>query len=259
MEFLAYIGALFIGLVLGMTGGGGSLLTVPILVYVLHIHPVTATAYSLFIVGSTSSVGALKSFKNNLIDFKNGVLFVIPSFIGVYITRRYLINLLPDTIFSINEITLSKGTFLMLFFALVMLFAAYAMIRKKNEENDSQKPSIPILIIQTFFIGIITGLVGAGGGFLIIPSLVLFAKIPMKKAIGTSLFIIAINSTIGFLGDVQNLTIDWKFLSIFSSISIVGIFLGIYINQFINELQLKKGFAYFVFSMAFFILYKELH
>jgi uncharacterized membrane protein YfcA len=113
------------------------------------------------------------------------------------------------------------------------------------------------LIIQTFIIGLIIGLVGAGGGFLIIPSLVLFAKLPMKKAIGTSLFIMAMNSLIGFMGDVQNLEIDWVFLLSFTSLSVVGIFIGIYLNRFVNEAQLKKGFAYFVLIMALFILYKE--
>jgi uncharacterized membrane protein YfcA len=258
MEVLGYLGALLIGLVLGLTGGGGSMLTVPILVYILFLNPVTATAYSLFIVGTTSVFGALQNFKKGLVDIKKGFLFAIPSFVGVYLTRRYIVPKIPETLLTIGNFILTKGTFLMLFFAIIMVLAAISMLKKKNDAAQTDKEAaISILILQTFFIGIIIGLVGAGGGFLIIPSLVLFAKLPMKKAIGTSLFIIAMNSLIGFLGDVQNLTIDWFFLMTFTCVSIVGIFLGGYLNKFINETQLKKGFAYFVLVMAAFILFKE--
>ena len=258
MEILGYIGALLIGLVLGLTGGGGSMLTVPVLVYILAINPVVATAYSLFIVGTTSVFGALENYRKGFVDFQKGFLFAIPSFIGVYLTRRFLVPIIPNEIFTINLFTLTKGSFLMLFFALIMLFAAFSMLKKKKELNNEKETSKLNLMLQTFFIGVIIGLVGAGGGFLIIPSLVIFAKLPMKKAIGTSLFIIAINSLIGFLGDVENLTIDWFFLLSFTTISILGIFIGSYLNKFINETQLKKGFAYFVLAMACFILLKEM-
>lgn len=258
MEILGYIGALLIGLVLGLTGGGGSMLTVPILVYVMFIDPVVATGYSLFIVGTTSIFGALQNFRKGLVDVQKGFLFAIPSFIGVYLTRSFLVPIIPEEILTTEKFTLSKGTFLMLFFAVIMFLAAMSMLKKKKVEIAEKESSTFVLTIQTFFIGIIIGLVGAGGGFLIIPSLVLFAKLPMKKAIGTSLFIIAMNSLIGFIGDVQNLEINWLFLLSFTAISIIGIFIGTYLNKFINENLLKKGFAYFVLIMAFLILYKEL-
>lgn len=261
MEVLGYIGALLIGLVLGLTGGGGSMLTVPILAYILLINPVTATAYSLFIVGTTSVFGAIQNFRKGLVDIQKGFLFAVPSFIAVYLTRSFLVPKIPDEIVKFQFFTLTKGTFLMLFFAIIMFLAAMSMLKKKKIEINEiaeKQVSIFYLILQTFFIGIIIGLVGAGGGFLIIPSLVLFAKLTMKKAIGTSLFIIAMNSLIGFIGDVQNLEIDWVFLLSFTAISVIGIFIGIYLNKFINEAQLKKGFAYFVLAMAFVILFKEL-
>lgn len=261
MEVFGYIGALFIGLVLGLTGGGGSMLTVPILAYIMMINPVTATGYSLFIVGTTSIFGAVQNFRKGLVDVQKGFLFAIPSFIGVYLTRSFIVPRIPEIITQNSYFTLTKGTFLMLFFAVIMFFAAMSMLKKKKEdiaEIVEKEASMVSLIIQTFIIGIIIGLVGAGGGFLIIPSLVLFAKLPMKKAIGTSLFIIAMNSLIGFMGDVQNIEIDWVFLLSFTAISIVGIFIGIYLNKYFNEAQLKKGFAYFVLVMAFVILYKEL-
>ena len=258
MELFGYFGALCIGLILGLTGGGGSILTVPILVYVMLIDPIIATAYSLFIVGTTSAFGAFQNYRKGLVDIKNGFLFAIPSFVAVYITRRFLVPLIPDTILE-QPFLLTKSTFLMVFFAVIMVLAAISTLKKKKEVVETAgNIAISTLLFQTFTIGIIIGLVGAGGGFLIIPSLVLFAKLPMKKAVGTSLFIIAMNSLIGFLGDVQTISIDWKFLSFFTGISIIGIFIGIYLNKYVNESQLKKGFAYFVLFMATFILVKEL-
>ncbi len=258
MELFGYFGALCIGLILGLTGGGGSILTVPILVYIMLIDPIIATAYSLFIVGTTSAFGAVQNYRKGLVDIKNGFLFAIPSFVAVYITRRFLVPLIPDTIVE-QPFLLTKSTFLMVFFAVIMVLAAISMLKKKKEVVETAgNIAISTLLFQTFTIGIIIGLVGAGGGFLIIPSLLLFAKLPMKKAVGTSLFIIAMNSLIGFLGDVQTITIDWKFLSSFTGLSIVGIFIGIYLNKYINETQLKKGFAYFVLFMATFILVKEI-
>ena len=257
MEILGYVGALFIGLVLGLTGGGGSILTVPILVYLMNISPVTATAYSLFIVGTTSTFGAIQNYRKNLVDIKSGFLFAIPSFIAVYLTRKYIVPRIPDIIIE-APILITKNRFLMLFFAVIMIFGALSVLKKKSQDTTVEEKRNLILIgIQTFIIGIIIGLVGAGGGFLIIPALILFAKLPMKKAVGTSLFIIAMNSLVGFTGDMQNLVIDWLFLSTFSAISVVGIFIGMYLTKYTNESQLKKIFAYFVLLMAAIILLKE--
>ncbi len=258
MEILGYVGALFIGLVLGLTGGGGSILTVPILVYLMSINPVTATAYSLFIVGTTSTFGAIQNYRKNLVDIKNGFIFAIPSFIAVYLTRKYIVPEIPKVIIE-SPILITKDSFLMLFFAVIMVFGALSVLKKENQNtNNEEKRNLILIGIQTFTIGIIIGLVGAGGGFLIIPSLILFAKLQMKKAVGTSLFIIAMNSLVGFIGDVQNLEIDWTFLLTFSAISVAGIFLGMYLTKYTNESQLKKIFAYFVLVMAAIILLKEM-
>ncbi len=258
MEILGYVGALFIGLVLGLTGGGGSILTVPILVYLMSINPVTATAYSLFIVGTTSTFGAIQNYRKNLVDIKNGFIFAIPSFVAVYLTRKFIVPRIPEIIIE-SPILITKDTFLMLFFAVIMVFGALSVLKKKSQNTNSEEKRNLILIgIQTFTIGIIIGLVGAGGGFLIIPSLILFAKLPMRKAVGTSLFIIAMNSLVGFIGDVQNLEIDWLFLLTFSAISVAGIFTGMYLTKYTNESQLKKIFAYFVLVMAAIILLKEM-
>ncbi|WP_405377056.1 sulfite exporter TauE/SafE family protein [Nonlabens sp. Asnod3-A02] len=261
IEILGFIGALLIGFVLGLVGGGGSILTVPILVYALTLNPVLATAYSLFVVGTTSLVGAIKNMTKGLVDFKTAIIFAIPAFIAVYLTRAYLIPAIPDELFTVNGFMLTKNLAIMLFFAFVMLLASFSMIRNKRKESDEDSVvtyNYPIIVVEGLVVGTITGIVGAGGGFLIIPSLVLLAKLPMKKAVATSLFIISINSLIGFLGDVKNLEIDWFFLLPFTALSIIGIFLGIYLNKFIDGKKLKKAFGWFVLVMGIYIIIKEL-
>ncbi|MEZ4794884.1 MAG: sulfite exporter TauE/SafE family protein [Flavobacteriaceae bacterium] len=260
-EILGYFGALIIGVVLGLIGGGGSILTVPVLVYLLGINPVTATAYSLFVVGSSALVGALRNVPKKLLDFRTAIVFSIPAFISVYLTRKFLVPAIPDEIFKMGEFTLTKNLGIMVFFAIIMLVASISMIRDKrnNEQSDALVVSYnyPLIILEGLVVGVLTGIVGAGGGFLIIPALVLFAKLPMKKAVATSLLIIAIKSLIGFIGDIENLAIDWAFLLGFTAISIVGIFFGIWLNKFIDGKKLKKGFGWFVLLMGIYIIIKE--
>ena len=256
--FFGYLGALAIGLVLGLTGGGGSILTVPVLVYLLGIHPVTATAYSLFIVGTTSAFGTVQNYRKGFVEVKTGLKFALPSLTAIYLTRKFIVPNIPEVLFSIGEISITKNVFIMILFAIIMLMAALSMIRNNKSEKSTVPPNPIITIVQIFMVGVLIGLVGAGGGFLIIPALVYLAKLPMKKAVGTSIFIIAINSLIGFTGDIGNIDIDWGFLFIFSFISILGIFAGIYLNKFINEKNLKKGFGWFVLTMSILILAKEL-
>ena len=257
---LGYLGALIVGLTLGLLGGGGSILTVPILVYLLGINPVLATAYSLFVVGTTSLVGAVRNIMKGMVDIKVAVVFAIPAFIAVYLTRRYIVPAIPEEIFTIGEFVLTKDLAVMLFFALIMLAASFSMIRgrKEKEVDQNAKLKMPLIVLEGAVVGVLTGLVGAGGGFLIIPALVLFANLPMKRAVATSLVIIAVKSLIGFLGDVQNLEIDWIFLLTFTGFSIIGIFIGIYLNKFIDGKSLKKGFGWFVLVMGIYIILKEL-
>lgn len=257
---LGYLGALLVGLTLGLLGGGGSILTVPILVYVLGINPVLATAYSLFVVGTTSLVGAVRNMIKGMVDIKVAIVFAIPAFIAVYLTRRYLVPAIPDEIFTFGDFVLTKDLAVMLFFAVIMLAASVSMIRgQKEKEVDEDAPlKLPLIVLEGVVVGVLTGLVGAGGGFLIIPALVLFANLPMKRAVATSLVIIAVKSLIGFVGDIQNLVIDWPFLLTFTGFSIVGIFIGIYLNRFIDGKHLKKAFGWFVLVMGIYIIIKEL-
>ncbi|MDG1330907.1 MAG: sulfite exporter TauE/SafE family protein [Crocinitomicaceae bacterium] len=260
VEILGFAGALLIGLTLGLVGGGGSILTVPILVYVLSIDPVTATAYSLFIVGVSALVGAIRNAQKGMVDFRTGIVFAVPALIAVFFTRKFVIPAIPDELFSLGDFLVTKCIAIMIFFAVIMLVAAYFMIKgRKDDSQEGQTPkyNYPMIIIEGVVVGFLTGIVGAGGGFLIIPALVLLAKLPMKKAVATSLMIVAIKSLIGFIGDVQNLEIDWSFLGIFTGISVLGIFIGIYLNKFIDGKKLKKGFGWFVLLMGVYIVLKE--
>lgn len=262
-EILGYLGAVIVGLVLGLIGGGGSILTVPILVYLIGLNPIVATAYSLFVVGVTSCIGTFQNIKKGRVDFKTAIIFSIPAFIAVFLTRRFLVPMIPTEVFSVGEFTVTNNIFIMVFFAIIMLLASISMIRnRKDKVEESSHQNIqfnyPLIALEGIGVGILTGIVGAGGGFLIIPALVILAKLPMKTAVGTSLLIIAIKSLIGFLGDIANLEIDWNFLLIFTFLSIVGIIIGVWLSKFISGKKLKRGFGYFTLFMAIYIIYKEL-
>jgi uncharacterized protein len=259
---IGFAAAIVIGVSLWLIGGGGSILTVPVLVYILGINPVLATAYSLFIVGSTSLFGAGTFMKKGLVNYKTAIVFSIPSFIAVFLTRKFLVPWLPDPLFTLGETAITKNVGIMVFFAFIMLAASISMITGKKckdcNENEAQKFNYPMIALEGSVVGLITGIVGAGGGFLIIPALVLLARLPMKMAVGTSLLIIAAKSLIGFLGDVSTQTIDWKMLLTFTGLSIIGIFLGSALSKKINEKALKTGFGWFVLVMGIYIIGKEL-
>ena len=150
--------------------------------------------------------------RKQLVDYKTALVFAVPSFIAVFLTRKFVVPSLPDPLFAMGEMQVTKSIGIMVFFAVIMLAASYSMIRgngKKDSEDENEvKFNIPLIAVEGIIVGLITGLVGAGGGFLIIPALVLLAKLPMKMAVGTSLLIIAAKSLIGFLGDVSNQAID---------------------------------------------------
>ncbi len=261
IDFIGYFGALLVGVILGLIGGGGSILTLPILVYGMALNPIIASAYSLFVVGVSSLIGALKNIQKGLVDFRIALVFSMPAFIAVYSTRKYLIPAIPDKLFIVFDIEITKDIAIMVFFGLIMVFTSIAMLRKKvivNKQSSKVSFNYLLITIEGIIVGVITGIIGAGGGFLIIPALVLMAKLPMKNAIATSLLIIAIKSLIGFIGDIENLDIDWVFLLSFTSFSIAGIFIGMYINNFIEGEKLKKGFGWLVLTIAIFILIKEL-
>ncbi|MEY4703697.1 MAG: hypothetical protein RIR96_1594 [Bacteroidota bacterium] len=263
MEILGYILAVLVGISLGLIGSGGSILTVPILVYIMGVEPVIATAYSLFIVGATALVGGVQNAMKKNVDFKTVLIFGVPSIAAVYATRMWMVPLIPKEILTLGSFVLTKSIALMLLFAVVMLFAAVSMIRTKKQRNGNENSvmtyNYPMILLEGTVVGVLTGLVGAGGGFLIIPALVLLARMPMKLAVGTSLFVIAAKSLIGFLGDLQgDQQIDWSLLFGFTLAAIAGIFLGIFLSKKIEGEKLKKAFGWFVLIMGIYIITKEL-
>lgn len=263
MEILGYIAAILIGISLGMVGSGGSILTVPVLVYLMSVHPLLATTSSLFIVGTTSLVGGIRAYGKGLVDFKAVTEFGFPSIFSIFITRHYLLPAIPERFFSIGSVTVSKEMFLMVVFAILMLLASYSMIRSSDNEKEPgqtaerrQGKVLPLMLLG-LSIGVITGLLGAGGGFLIIPTLVLFLNLSMKKAVGTSLLIIAINSLFGFLFSLKQFEFDWLLLISFTVLAIAGIFIGSRIADKIPAASLKKGFGWFILIMGIYIITKE--
>lgn len=262
MEILGYSLAIIVGVSLGLIGSGGSILTVPILVYIMGVEPVTSTAYSLFIVGSTALVGGIQSALQKRVDFKTVLIFGVPSIAAVYATRLWLVPLVPQEIISISGFVLTKPIAVMLLFAVVMILASISMIRggKKQEEEEPKelKYNYPMILLEGAIVGVLTGVVGAGGGFLIIPALVLLARMPMKLAVGTSLFIIAAKSLIGFIGDLQgNEVIQWHLLSWFTLSAVGGIYLGNYLSRYVSGSKLKTSFGWFVMVMGIYIIIKE--
>ena len=258
MEYLGYFASIIIGLSLGLIGGGGSILTIPILVYLFAIDPETATSYSLFIVGITSLFGCISHYKMGNLKIKSALYFAVPSVFSILIIREVIFPKIAATLFSIASYQVSKKFLIMIVFSVLMIAAAIAMIRKTKTIPTPTKTNYIQMGIIGFLIGIVTGFLGAGGGFLIIPSLLFFAKLPMKQAIGTSLLIIFINSSIGFGGDLYIGTpINYLFLITISGMAFIGMLIGLHVSKKIDGARLKPIFGWFVLVMGLFIITKE--
>jgi uncharacterized membrane protein YfcA len=262
MEILGYIASLIIGVSLGLIGGGGSILTVPVLVYLFKVDPVLSMAYSLFIVGATALVGAISKFKEGLVNLKTAIIFGLPSIAAVYATRKFIVPAIPDSVFFIGDFEVTRPVLLMGLFAVLMVAASISMIRKpKNKIQEPDKPQVfnyPMIFLEGSVVGVLTGLVGAGGGFLIIPALVVLSKLPMKQAVGTSLLIIAAKSLIGFTGDLGKYQFDWVLLLSVSTLAIGGIFIGNALARKVDGNKLKVGFGWFVLVMGAYILISQI-
>ncbi|MBT5954596.1 sulfite exporter TauE/SafE family protein [bacterium] len=265
MEVLGYGFAILMGMVLGLLGGGGSLLTVPILVYLFKMPAITATGYSLVVVAGTSLFGAIPYIRQKLVDFKIAAVFAVPSMVGVFSSRKWLLPALPAEM-SIGFISFTKDQFILVVFAVLVLIISGFMLKKKSSVNSDvpsrfPKWAFPIIVgVEGLLVGVVTGFVGAGGGFMIVPALMFFANLPLRKAIATSLVIISLKSFVGFLGDISSgVTFDWIFLMSFISCTSFGVVLGAFISKKVPVEWLRKGFAYLVMVMGVFIILKEVY
>lgn len=259
MELFGYLASICIGIILGILGGGGSILSIPILVYIFHIDAVLASAYSLFIVGTTSLIGAIPKYKGRLVHLRTGLVFGIPSIVSIFCTRKWIVPAIPDIVWTTDSFILTKRVLILGIFAILMVLASVSMIRgRKETEHDDRRYRTFLIMVEGILIGFLTGLVGAGGGFLIIPALVLMTGLPFKTAVGTSLFVIAINSLSGFLGDVLNMSMDWSFLLSITALASAGILIGNQLSTRISQRRLRKSFGWFVLAMGCWILFREL-
>lgn len=259
MIIFGYILAVLMGTTLGLIGAGGSILTVPILVYFFKIPPLLATAYSLLIVGITALIGALSYFRKNLVDIRSALIFMVPAMISVLITRAFIIPNLPEELINIP-----KEIFIMLFFASLMSTAAFLMLRPQifstTKPTKKIKFTFSKLMLGSSAIGLLTGMVGAGVGFLIIPALVMLFGLSMKQSIGTSLAIIATNSLIGFSGDLfLGIKINWSVLALFIALTSLGMIFGIWLGKNLDGQKLKKVFSLFILMVAIAIFIQEIH
>ncbi|GHE32016.1 sulfite exporter TauE/SafE family protein [Sphingobacterium griseoflavum] len=262
MVTAAYVASILIGVSLGLIGGGGSMLTVPVLVYLFGLDAVSATAYSLFIVGTTSAVGSVSYFRRKLVDMKTAMLFGMPAVAAVFLTRTYILPGIPQEIFRYRSYFLTKDTLLLLLFAFLLIAAAYSMLKKEARPSEITVARSHVgwyrLLLQGFLIGTITGLIGAGGGFLLIPALVRLVKLPIKVAVGSSLVVIATNSLLGFLFSVPHLLVDWPFLLKVAAAAMVGIPIGTYLSTRLKSDRLKPAFGWMVLLVGVYILIHEI-
>lgn len=248
MALVGFALAALIGLSLGLLGGGGSILTVPVLVYVLGYEAKQAIVMSLVVVGITSLVGAVGHWRAGNVNLKSALIFGVITMLGAYLGARLAV--------------LFTGGLQLTLLAVVMLAAAASMFRAPQAEPTSRNvppPTLPLITIGVvgLLVGVLTGVVGIGGGFLIVPALVLLGQVPVKKAIGTSLLVIAMNSASGYLGYIGTVTIPSSFLMGFTAVAVGGILVGTHLVRYVSAGVLKRSFAVFLLVMGGFMLYQN--
>jgi uncharacterized protein len=259
--WLGYLAIIGVGLVIGLIGGGGSILTIPVLVYLFRIEPLAAISYSFFIVGTTSLAGAINKIRHGQFHLSTALWFGIPDILGVIVMRTYLFPPIPGNLFTLGDHIVTKTEAVILLFSLIMIGSAYRMLTADQEENSTlfyAEKSPRTLVILGFFTGCLTGMVGVGGGFLIVPILVLFAKQPIRMAIGTSLLIIAAKSFIGFLTDRIHYTVDYRFIIGLSVLALAGLAAGLRWHHKVQTETMTKGFAWLVLIIGLYILTNEI-
>lgn len=260
MQIAGYITGILINVSMGLIGGGGIILTVPVLVYLFRLDALIATTYSLLIVGLSGVVGAVSYFRKGLVNLMMAIVFGLPSIVALLVTRAFVAPAIPEGLFQVDGFVLRRSAGMLQLFAILMILAAYNMIRKGEKPEDqatTQGFDYPLMWIRGALVGFLMGLVGVGGGFLIIPSLVLVGKLEMKTAIGTSLTIITANALIGFIGTSSRIDVDWTLLVSVTALCVTGIFIGIALSKKIDGAKLKPAFGWFIAVMGIYILIRE--
>ncbi len=266
MVIIGFIAFLCIGIILGLIGGGGSILGVPVLVYIMCYSADVATGYSLFIVGFTSLIGALAYLRKGEISAEAIFQFALASLTTVFCVRKFVMPSIPPFI-HVSGIEISKHILIMVLFSVLILCSSYTMIKKRKynrinevkwDEFAKSPMGVPFVIFLGITVGFITGFVGAGGGFIIVPVLIFFLRLSFKKAVGTSLCIIALNSLIGFTGNIGHQYIDWRFLLTISAICAAGILIGSLMSNKVSPQKLRPAFGWFTLVVGVFVLVKEL-
>ena len=260
-ELITCAASLTIGFSLGLIGAGGSILTIPVFVYILKVDPLASSIYSMFVVGISSAAGGIKSMMNKLVDFKVTLVFGIPSVFGVLIARTWIFPYIPDELLTLGGFVLSKKTGFMLCISVLMFLAGFRMLksssRQKSGSDLEEEIRTAFILIQGLLVGLLTGLLGMGGGFLIVPALYFWAKLPMKTAVGTALLIIAINSLTSFMISFPSAVIDWYLLFKFSAGSVLGIMIGVKLAENVSGDSLKIIFGWFVLVISLYIVLKQ--
>lgn len=259
MIIVGYIAAVIMGAVLGLLGGGGSILTVPIFTYLLGVNASDSTTWSLFVVGVAAAIGVLRYMPRGHVDYRTALTFGIPSVTAVFLTQSEIRPRMPDVLFQVGGLEITRNVFLMLLFAVMMLAASYSMIRGRAGMQSGDHPNRIKLGIVGALVGFFAGLVGAGGGFIIVPALVLIAGLGMKKAVGTSLLIISAQSLIGFTGALSaGVPTDWGLLLPFTGFSVIGIIIGVALARYIPGAKLKPAFGWFTLGMGVYVVSRTL-
>lgn len=257
----AFLCAILIGLSLGILGAGGAILTIPVFVYVLHVNGLDAITCSLFVVCLTSLTTAIHYFRTKQIHLKAILSFGVPSLISVWFFRGWVLPAIPDPLFTLNHYVISKSSGLLIIFALLMFVVAKKMLATpvvKTDAPDNKVNHSMSFILNGLFVGAITGLLGAGGGFLIVPALVLLLNLEFKIAVGSSLCIIFLNTAMGLLAKTELLYhLNWKLLSTFTLITIASSLYGTQIAHKYSSQKLKRLFGFVLIFVACFMLYEE--
>ncbi|HPQ07705.1 MAG TPA: sulfite exporter TauE/SafE family protein [Bacteroidia bacterium] len=265
MEVIGYILAVFIGIVLGLFGSGGAIISFPVLVYFMGISPELAGNYTLLIVGISALVGTIKQLKEKTLDIKVAISFSIPLLLSFFITKKIILPAIPSKILETNALTFTKDNLIMSLFVITLSVIIYKMLNKDSNEQSSHTTSIQSTfnlkyLIQSFLVGFLSASIGAGGGFIIVPALMSIYKLPIKNATSTSLFVITINAFIGTLLNIHHFQSEHiTMIVVFTILSIIGIFIGIYLNKIANVLTLKKSYAYFLIIILFSTISTEIY